>query len=192
MSFAERLERCLDEITSPDFFKIKHAVERANCDLTSVFPYITAPANSLNYGRNVLFQTDLYEVLVINLPPKEETPIHDHGESFCCVHVVSGVILNRIYKMASPLSVSMLEDEQLYAEGEFFYTPRGNIHSMYNPGHKPMISLHVYSPPLRDTKTYAFGDIRENLSGIFRIGTHDSSKRKGDLNGSRTSISEES
>jgi mannose-6-phosphate isomerase-like protein (cupin superfamily) len=41
-----------------------------------------------------------------------------------------------------------------FEEGQFMRMGLGQIHSMYNPNTEPLISFHLYTPPLRNTRTY--------------------------------------
>ncbi|MFC7441804.1 cysteine dioxygenase [Laceyella putida] len=155
MNIVECLNRFLRDLAKPDFKILKQTIKKTDCTLERLDSYISPPAPPLHYGRNVIFRSDLFEAIVINLPPFTATPIHDHGESVCCVHVVSGSLVNRKY--TNPARPSLTR-EQWHKTGDFIYCNYGEIHSMYNPCPKPLISFHLYTPPLRETKFYSLDE----------------------------------
>lgn len=139
-----------------DYFRsICHLIQQSDCTIDQITPYLTMPIAPLEYGRNQIYHSKLFEVLVLHVPPQVETPIHDHGESCCCVYVVSGTAVNHVYQKQSDSDYTLqrMGSEQV-TEGSFFYSPYGQIHSMYNPTHQPLITLHVYTPPIEGHHIY--------------------------------------
>lgn len=134
------------------FESICHLIQQSDCTMDRMIPYLTEPIAPLEYGRNRIYHSNLFEVIVLNIPPQVETPIHDHGESCCCVHVVSGVAMNHVYREKSK-NLQKVSSKK-FREGEFFYSPHGQIHSMYNPTNHPLITLHVYTPPIEGNQIY--------------------------------------
>jgi cysteine dioxygenase len=116
-----------------------------------IVPFITSPKPPLNYGRNVIYSTERFEVIVLHLPAHTETPIHDHGESFCCVKIIKGTLHNRIFDLSPHLT---LRKEDTYTADDYFTVTTDQIHSMYNPSKEALISFHIYTPPIRDNHIY--------------------------------------
>jgi cysteine dioxygenase len=155
MVFCECLVRTLSEITNPTVAQVERVLRETDCTLKQVTPYITPPVAPLNYGRNVIYQSELFEIIVLNLPAHTETPIHDHGESFCCAKVVSGGLVNRTYHLLPPdNSISTVTEEVKHYTEDFFTVTKDQIHSMYNPSHEALITFHIYSPPIRNNQYY--------------------------------------
>ncbi|MBD1371495.1 cysteine dioxygenase family protein [Hazenella sp. IB182357] len=132
---------------------LKKLVVEGECTFKNVVPHQTKPVSPLQYGRNVIFQSELYEVVVISMPALIETPIHDHGESDCCAYVVSGLVENRCFSL-SESAKPLLRATQYYHSGEYFYESSNQIHSMKNPTGKSFTSLHLYSPPIKNNTIY--------------------------------------
>jgi cysteine dioxygenase len=151
MNMIECIAMSLRNRPNLDFTALKQAIEQAECTLERISAHIPAPAPPLHYGRNVIYRSKSVEAIVIHLPGYTETPIHDHGDSICCLYVVSGSVVNRIY--ATP-SDTAPEREQRKQAGEFLYCDYGQVHSMYNPGPQRLITFHLYTPPLQNATFY--------------------------------------
>jgi cysteine dioxygenase len=111
------------------------------------------------YVRTLVFERAHVEVLVMAWLPGQRSPIHDHGGSACAVRVVSGAALERLYEKR--------DDGRVVATGERRLTIGGvtssfedDIHSFGNAVEAPasrrdiLVTIHVYSPPLRPTRKY--------------------------------------
>jgi len=111
------------------------------------------------YVRTLVFERAHVEVLVMAWLPGQRSPIHDHGGSACAVRVVSGAALERLYEKR--------DDGRVVATGERRLTIGGvtssfddDIHSFGNAAEGPasprdiLVTIHVYSPPLRPTRKY--------------------------------------
>ncbi len=154
MEICSCLERTLANLNNPTIPQVTQVLRSLDCDLEKVAPYITAPAAPLTYGRNVIYESDSFEVIVLNLPPYIETPVHDHGESFCCVKIVSGVLINRIYQVLNEQNLPTLSEEHIYQTNDYFHVPKDQIHSMYNPIPDPLVTFHIYSPPIKNNQYF--------------------------------------
>jgi cysteine dioxygenase len=150
MEMCSCLERTLANVNNPTIPQVTQVLRSLDCNIKRVTPYITAPVAPLTYGRNVIYESELFEVIVLHLPPFIETPIHDHGLSFCCVKIVSGVLINRIYQVSNDQKTPTLTEEFIYQTDEYFHVPKDQIHSMYNPTPDPLVTFHIYSPPIRN------------------------------------------
>ncbi|MFC4077836.1 cysteine dioxygenase [Salinithrix halophila] len=157
MDLVHELKGLLQPITQPTPLEIKQVLKGIGCTHDRIAPYLSEPdpQSSLPYGRKVILRTDLFEVIVINIPGKTETPVHDHGHSIGCVYVVFGGFINRLYKVGEHSKEPVLQTETRYGQGECLLIDDGLIHSMGNPVQKNMVSLHVYSPPIHDNKLYS-------------------------------------
>ncbi len=116
-------------------------------------PYVTEP-NEYPYGRNVIHSSDKIEIIIVNLPPGSRTYIHDHGQSEGCGVVLQGELINVIYEATGDDQVHPIREHTVQAM-DVFSTPLGMIHQMVNRQAERVVSLHVYSPPLKGLKVYA-------------------------------------
>lgn len=114
--------------------------------------YVTEP-DRYAYGRNVLYRNRELEFILIHLPARCRTSIHDHGASSGCAAVIEGELTNIVYRMAD----ARLRESEVsrVRAGELFFSPHGIIHQMANEGEKRVVSLHVYSPPLQAMNVYS-------------------------------------
>lgn len=154
------------EDESAYFQSICRLIQQSDCTKQRLIPYLTAPVAPLKYGRNRIYYSNLFEVLVLHVPPQVETPIHDHGKSCCCVHVVSGTAVNHIYQRDSHIDQVLQKiccDQVL--EGGFFYSSYGQIHSMSNPTNHPLVTLHVYTPPIEGNHIYTQPELLPHEEG---------------------------
>jgi cysteine dioxygenase len=119
---------------------------------TRIEPYVTEP-KEYPYGRNVIYNSGEVEIIVVNLPAKGYTFIHDHGKSECCGRVLKGELINAIYEVIDQDQVQKIKEYKVQAGG-IFSTPYGTIHQMLNQQAERVVSLHAYSPPLKGLKVY--------------------------------------
>jgi cysteine dioxygenase len=107
-----------------------------------------------NYKRNLLSEGDAYQALVLCWLPGQLSPIHDHTGSSCGVRVISGICTEIMYQRNADGTLSATEPIDYPAPGV-----RGaqdsDIHIVGNFGTEGLVTLHVYSPPLRLMNTYA-------------------------------------
>lgn len=113
----------------------------------------SVPMDHLSYRRRVVHADDRCEVVLVHLPPGAETPIHDHDQSIGYVHVVSGMVINRIYRK-SVLGTIELADERFIPKDTGCPMEFGLIHAMQNPSHVDAYSVHVYTPPYGKARFY--------------------------------------
>lgn len=145
------LYECIDilfgGLKNPTVKDLEYALKQIPHERNIFEPHVTEP-DLLNYGRNVIYRNSELEVIVINLPPDNETSIHDHGQSIGCAMVLEGKLQNCIYRLNG--QKSKLCSSYFVHEGDSLISTPGLIHKMMNTSSDRMVSLHVYSPPLQD------------------------------------------
>jgi cysteine dioxygenase len=152
MELLDRLEQTFCTLKKPNMSQLKEAITDLGSLLEQIPSYCTEPGQ-LPYGRNMLVQNEDIEVVVIHLPGEKSTPIHDHGGSIGCAHVIEGSLLDVSYALDEhgyPLPVKESEAKA----GELLEETAGQIHRLINPNKERMISLHAYAPPLKGSKKY--------------------------------------
>lgn len=132
--------------------------------LSDVAPYLTEPLDK-PYGRELLFATDAFEVLVMTWAFESACLPHNHGDAFGWVFVVQGVAINELYEREGTGRVRFVRD-LVVAEGKLCFAPRFVVHAMRNPSPDTrLITLHVYSPRIERMEVF---DVERDCSCIVR------------------------
>lgn len=149
----ESLERAFGSLRCPTPVELRKALESLTLSMDKIAGHIPEP-EGLPYGRKVLYTTPHVEVVLIHLPAQQESVPHNHGESFGWEWIISGTLTNIIF--TSPFEDDRVQPTQatIVTAGECCYIAPGEIHSIRNNGEMPVISLNVYTPPLRNSKQY--------------------------------------
>jgi cysteine dioxygenase len=153
MKVLQRVEKALAVLRQPTVRDLREMLSSLACTKEELAPYVTEPAQ-LPYGRHVIGRTEEAEVIVIHIPTRTETRIHDHGCSAGCALVIEGTLRNTIYRKEGRGEAVYASSEAILREGQLMDAPFGQIHQMANPASGRTVSLHVYAPPLSGTKTY--------------------------------------
>lgn len=110
---------------------------------------------SERYQRNTIRQTEWYELVALCWEAGQRTPIHDHRSSSCAFKVIKGVASETRFDrtpsgLIRPMITRDLEPGYLCAAED------ADIHQVANaqPEGAPLITLHIYSPPLRQFHRY--------------------------------------
>ncbi|TKH03360.1 hypothetical protein FC682_18345 [Peribacillus simplex] len=153
MDFLETIKGTFDNFPSYNEGKLIQAVQSLNLTVNEVSKYVTEPKD-LEYGRNVIYRSENVEVIVIHLPSMAKTLIHDHGLSIGCIFVVAGNFLNVLYKLEDEASYPIYDQVEEFSQNEILLVKEDTIHMMYNPTTSPVITFHIYTPPLKGGTTY--------------------------------------
>lgn len=111
------------------------------------------------YQRNLVREGPLYRMLVLCWAPGQFSPIHDHAGSTCAVRVIQGTASETIYQQAEQ---EVLQQTSHWVAGDVFGGSDGDIHAVGNfeADDTPLVTLHVYSPPLTHMSLYSLVDGR--------------------------------
>jgi mannose-6-phosphate isomerase-like protein (cupin superfamily) len=96
-----------------------------------------------------LHSDDTVDVWLLTWVRDTATDLHDHGESAGAFTVVSGVL----EEVRPDGSDGQLVTTRLH-EGDVRQIARGTVHDVRSPSRVPAISIHAYSPPLREMTFY--------------------------------------
>ena len=114
----ECISHVFSGLESPNYGELKEAIQSLQLTPDQLEPYLVEPA-SLGYGRNVLYLNEDVEVVLIHMPGKRQTQLHDHGGSIGCIYVVEGELVNiaffnimRIIKR--PLFLKMYQEKGIF------------------------------------------------------------------------------
>lgn len=108
-----------------------------------------------SYARNLFYKDSRFEVLVMCWDKNQQSPIHDHDQSFSVEKIFSGKIINTNYQRIDPNTdeIKELDSQDLPIGGVIFSAP-GEIHKIEPADNLPAISIHLYSPPLKQMKFF--------------------------------------
>lgn len=111
---------------------------------------LAAPAPGARHYVELL-ETETYNAWLIVWAPSGALEPHDHGGSAGAVHVVAGRLFETYVDEPGCALRTRVADT-----GESLSIPAHRIHEVWNPTQEVAVSVHVYSPPLRDMKFYEF------------------------------------
>ena len=157
----KEIERLFSEqkanIKGPSDLKI--LLKNFSFEMEEIKPFLLFPEN-LPYGRNCIFESENFEVVVMNWKPEESSNIHDHGQSFGCVFAISGNAINILFndKLEKLDSIPLVNKE--IAE-----VPKGIYHQISNPDKEFAVSLHFYAPPMSGMRVID----KENLDKSYLV-----------------------
>lgn len=105
------------------------------------------------YTRTSVWCTEYLEVLIMGWLPGQMSPLHNHKGSICAVQVLAGEALEVGYEKSEPGYLSPL-DLAKFPQGSIAVSEDEEIHQFGNASSNPMVSLHLYSPPLTLAETF--------------------------------------
>jgi len=107
------------------------------------------------------------QIWVLSWLPGQGTPLHDHGRSAGAFAVVRGELTERVVA-AGPSGVhettARLGVDRLRQFGAHY------VHQVTNEDDEPAVSVHVYTPALREMNTYDVEDGRLLRTGTEKAG----------------------
>ena len=151
----ELLSRCtglsgliewLDEIDRrPGLDELDHRLRGISLNLEALRNCIGSA--DVDYQRNVIKKSELYELAANTWKPGQSTPIHDHVGSDCAFLIVDGVSTETVYELDEQ-GRARPTGERTYECGEVCASAEQDIHRVTNREDGALINLHVYTPPL--------------------------------------------
>jgi cysteine dioxygenase len=120
------------------------------------------------YTRNLVRGGPWYNVLVLCWRNGQRSPIHDHKGSSCGVRVLRGTATETLFDFAPNGHVKALFSRDL-AEGSVCGSQDDDLHQVSNlqANGRDLVTLHVYSPPLRYMGTYSLTDLTRGTEPMF-------------------------
>jgi quercetin dioxygenase-like cupin family protein len=109
-----------------------------------------------NYCRNLVLRTDNMEIIVVCWLPGQGSPVHGHGPSDAVMVILEGTMsYTNFYPDGKKVS-------GIWQTGDIGHAPVGVEHQISNLSDAPLVTLHVYSPPLkREDMGYDLGYANE-------------------------------
>jgi uncharacterized NAD(P)/FAD-binding protein YdhS/predicted metal-dependent enzyme (double-stranded beta helix superfamily) len=153
------LVRRLDALgPTPTLAQVHAILSGTRVSMDAARPWVRIDPRRYHRGRVVL--RDAYELLVMTWLPGQSSVAHDHGGSICGMQVVDGTATERSYCVEADGSVrSVMQVHVPY--GRTISGADSGIHSVHNlDRHGTLVTVHVYSPPLRDFRRFAVHEER--------------------------------
>ncbi|MBC7835733.1 MAG: cysteine dioxygenase family protein [Phycisphaerales bacterium] len=120
------------------------------------------------YRRNLMREGAQYQALILCWRSGQRSPIHNHAHSTCGVRVLKGIATETVFDV-SPCGLVKAVSSSDCIEGDVVVTQDSDTHQMSNleePGHD-LVTLHIYSPPLRWMDTFSLTNGR-----VERVSEH--------------------
>ncbi|KRE93055.1 hypothetical protein ASG89_05960 [Paenibacillus sp. Soil766] len=152
MTLIRAIEQTFCKLYAPTLEQLIEALQSIERNLSFV-PDLKTEPTQLPYGRNVVFSSPDLEVIVIHIPASRSTAIHNHGLSIGAAYLCLGSLVNSTFSLDSE-GFPVAQKDDFIQSGEYFTAPAEQIHQLSNPFHEPAISIHVYTPPLREVRRY--------------------------------------
>lgn len=113
------------------------------------------------YLRNVIRRTENYELLALTWRSGHNTAIHDHRGSSCAFRVVHGTGTEMRFLMTPSGLICPCQTNEM-TPGYVCAAADEDIHQVANMQRQgeDLITLHIYSPPIRQMHTYEFSTPR--------------------------------
>lgn len=171
--FLQELERLSESI---DLEELRSLLGELEIEEEFLRRYVQFDSDT--YRRNLLHRCKKFEVLVLCFEAGQRTPIHDHAGSACGVKVIEGTGTETVFEQTA--------DGWLYATGSHELPQGGvvgsndmDIHQLSNlqTGGRPLVTLHVYSPPLGEVGNYSIEDnsVRKVTAATRELTTRENS-----------------
>jgi uncharacterized NAD(P)/FAD-binding protein YdhS/mannose-6-phosphate isomerase-like protein (cupin superfamily) len=144
----------LNELPRPLMARgVEQAIDASGVTIDDLRAFVTP--TSVGYGRKRVLKREDYEILVMTWLPGQRTGPHDHGGCISTFKVLQGEALETRYRDCADSLVEPSIRRQMSA-GDVGHDDTGVIHEIMNGSAEgtPLVSLHVYAPPLPELRRY--------------------------------------
>lgn len=109
-----------------------------------------------HYCRNLVAEGAWYNMLAICWRSGQRSPIHDHAHSTCAFKVLTGVCSETVYTISPSGQVVPSHTTDMPA-GHIVASQDADIHQVSNlqASGTDLVTLHIYSPPLKTMKVFS-------------------------------------
>ncbi len=137
--------------------RVQQLLEATNLTLEDVREFVDF--DQANYRRNLVTMGPWYEILIICWRSGQRSPIHNHAASTCGLKVLQGVCSETIFSRSKCGQVVACSTRELTA-GHICASQDDDTHQVSNlePRGSDLVTLHIYSPPLRAMKKFSITD----------------------------------
>jgi cysteine dioxygenase len=131
--------------------RVRELLETSDVTLDDLRDFVVFDSN--HYRRNLVSIGPWYEILVICWQSGQRSPIRNHAASTCGLKVLEGIGTETIFDHSPCGQVVALSSRQL-SPGYVCASQDTDTHQVSNlrPAGENLVTLHIYSPPLRSMK----------------------------------------
>ena len=144
----------LDSLSArADVEKLGQILRQNRASIETLQPFIEF--GPLTYRRNLIRQSEWYELLCICWQSGQRSPIHDHAQSTCGLKIMTGVATETLFETTDCGQIKAVGSTDLEV-GEVCSTQDADIHQVSNlqSSGSNLVTMHIYSPPIRCMDTY--------------------------------------
>lgn len=124
------------------------------------------------YRRNLIFECEFGEVLLICWKSGQRSPVHNHAGSTCGVKVLKGLGYETLFDM-TPCGQAVATKTATMRAGDICASQDADVHQISNlqPEGQGLVTLHIYSPPLREMDMFSItgGPVERYRPTIFEF-----------------------
>jgi len=104
----------------------------------------------------MIFENEAVELLCLCWKSGQRSPIHDHASSVCGIKIIEGTGTETAYKLTPSGYIKAIASRD-YGCGQVLVSEDADTHQVANLQslEEDLVTLHIYSPPLRSMKTYS-------------------------------------
>lgn len=111
------------------------------------------------YARNLVLRTPHFELLVLCWRSGQRSTIHDHAGSLNAIRVRSGELTSRVFRPVRGVEpgagpVELVSEERVEPGQPLLGVDRGGIHQLADTADEPLVTIHVYAPPLLELTVF--------------------------------------
>ncbi len=111
------------------------------------------------YARNLVLRTPQFELLVLCWQPGQHSTIHDHAGSLNAIRVRSGELTSRTFRPVAGAAagagpVELVSEDRIGPGQPLIGVDRNGIHQLADEAAEPLVTVHVYAPPLLELAVY--------------------------------------
>lgn len=138
-------ERALDR---DEMVHLARSVDLAQLDLGAFRVF-----DEERYARNTVVLNEHVELVVICWLQSQASSIHDHGRSNCLYLVTEGTMQEELFRLG-PGAKPERTAKRHFERGAITVAAPSDVHRIVNMGPEPLVTVHIYSPPLDESVTH--------------------------------------
>lgn len=141
-----RLAESLKDSPELSQLELQQVLRELDIDVSDVDVQPLLRFDPTNYARNFVLDTPTLQILVLCWAPGQASKVHDHGVSNCGLRVLSGAAVETVYQ--GTLDRCTPSGSEVLETGDIRVNAGSHLHRIENAGPAPLVTLHIYSPPL--------------------------------------------
>jgi len=172
----DSLVRYLDSLTErADVSKLENLLTENRATLETLQQFVHF--GEVTYRRNLIKQSEWYELLCICWKSGQRSPIHDHAQSTCGLKIMAGVATETVFETTECGQIKAVKSSD-YHVGQVCSTQDSEIHQVSNLQSvgSVLVTMHIYSPPIQCMDTFSLRgaepsiDVPKNANVVCEIG----------------------